>query len=627
VSKSKPPRPWSLRDLQPAWGVFVGVFLVRLVALSRLAWSPFLLPSRGDMHFYNDWALRIAHGQWTDHQAFYGLPLYAYLLAALYHVFGYSPFVPSFLQACAEGGTGALLYKLAEKIFNAPNAATRWRISRGMVIGFAAALGWAFFVPAQAYSVILMPTAWLVCIFWALVWQIVKRDDAPSPFAYLAFGLLIGVTAMGIATIFFVVPLLIAALFRRFARTSSIRTSILRAAASVALLVLGIGAGTSPAWLHNRFIAHDPVFLSAHSGVNFWIGNNPTANGYPKFPPGLHAGQEAMLKDSITAAEREAGHPLKRSAVSSYWSAKADAYVRSHFGAWLRLVATKAANFWNAFQYDDLSIITTLREEGVLEPGLRFGLVAALGLPGIVLAVIGFPRSRLILAAILLHMMSLLTVFVTERYRLAAVPGLLLFAAFGLYELWLTCATANYKRACLYLALLAPSVFFISIPKKEAALWALDSYNSGLQALESGHLAIAETKLNLAYAYVPDNAEINFALGNLRLARGDRVGAKSYYGSTLLLDSQHEGTFNNLGVMALEEKRWDIAAKFFAKARDQDPRNAKTRFLLAEAQFKQGRLDLAGEEIARALQLDPSRPELHALAREIDSAKAGAATP
>ena len=50
-------------------------------------------------------------------------------------------------------------------------------------------------------------------------------------------------------------------------------------------------------------MAHDRVILSAHGGINFWIGNNPDANGYPRFPPGMRAGQAAMLEDSIRSKE------------------------------------------------------------------------------------------------------------------------------------------------------------------------------------------------------------------------------------------------------------------------------------------------------------------------------------
>ena len=65
------------------------VLALRLYGLAKLTESQFLLPSAGDMQFYNDWALRILRGNWTDHTAFYGLPLYAYLLAAIYWVCGH----------------------------------------------------------------------------------------------------------------------------------------------------------------------------------------------------------------------------------------------------------------------------------------------------------------------------------------------------------------------------------------------------------------------------------------------------------------------------------------------------------------------------------------------------------
>ena len=75
----------------PAAYLFGAVFLIRVVALSRLTLTPFLLPAGGDMHFYNDWAQRILAGGFTDQLAFYGLPLYAYLLAALLQVVWLQP--------------------------------------------------------------------------------------------------------------------------------------------------------------------------------------------------------------------------------------------------------------------------------------------------------------------------------------------------------------------------------------------------------------------------------------------------------------------------------------------------------------------------------------------------------
>jgi tetratricopeptide (TPR) repeat protein len=435
---------------------------------------------------------------------------------------------------------------------------------------------------------------------------------------WLWLGLLIGFTAQAIATILFLLPLVSLACVARWQSSASGRAKWWTRLAAVALLFLGVSLGTAPTWIHNYFIARDTVLLSAHSGVNFWIGNNPWATGYPRFPPGLHAGQEAMLKDSITEAEREVGRPLKRSEVSAYWTGKARAYIRDHFDDWLRLLGTKIANFWNAFQYDDLSIITMLREEGVIFPGIKFGLVAALALPGVVFAWRKFPLSRWVAGAVLLHMISLLSVFVTERYRLAVVPGLLLFAAAGLWELWNAVVSAKYGRGAFYLSILALSVFLVSMPKADASLWALDSYNSGVQALESEKLAVAEQKLQLAYAYVPANAELNFALGNLRLAQGNKAAAKAFYIAALRLNPRHEGTYNNLGVIALGEQRWDLASEFFGKALDENPRDPKTLYLLANAQFHMGDLPTALVTLGRAMDLSPMQPEFLALRQEIE---------
>ena len=615
--KLTPAEPATRHSVIVALCLLVGVFVFRLFALTKLTGSQFLLPNAGDMQFYNDWALRILRGNWTEHTAFYGLPLYAYLLAGIYKVCGYSPFMPGLLQAGLEGGTAVLLYKLSTLVFaecgGSDDEVSLGGLRRGEVIGILAAVGWAFFQPAQGYSIILMPTTWLVFVFWFVVWQVVKRKQTPAWWELFLLGVLMGFTAMGIATILFLVPLVIAALFFRW--KALFRARVIGAA----MILAGVLLGAAPAWVHNYFVARDPVFLSAHSGVNFWIGNNPIATGYPKFPPGLHASQQAMLKDSITSAEKAAGHPLKRSEVSAYWSKKAGAWISQHPGDWMVLLGTKIRNFWSAFSYDDISVITALRDQSIVLPGEGFGMVAALGLPGLLIACWRFPSSRWIAAAIFLHMMSLLTVFVTERYRLAAVPGLLLFASFAIWELWQLLATARHGLVALFLVLLFGCTAFVSMPQKDPTLWALDTYNSGLQALDAHQLPLARERLDFAYAYSPQNAEINFAEGNLHLALGDIAAAKAYYFASLRLDPQHSGALNNLGVLALRENRWSLALNFLQHALTGSPNDAKIHYLLASTFLETNDLPPARAQIAAALKISPNRPEFLALAQEIEN--------
>ena len=152
-------------SLRPEHGVIAGAFLLRLIALLRLVSFGALKPSGGDMLFYQQWAERILHGQLTEHIAFYGLPLYAYWLAAISKLAGTALFLPLLLQAAVDAMTAMLIYKIGETVFSRSESAPP-----KFAVPLIAAIGWIFFVPAQAYSIVLMPTSFAVLVFWFAVW-------------------------------------------------------------------------------------------------------------------------------------------------------------------------------------------------------------------------------------------------------------------------------------------------------------------------------------------------------------------------------------------------------------------------------------------------------------------------
>jgi tetratricopeptide (TPR) repeat protein len=421
---------------------------------------------------------------------------------------------------------------------------------------------------------------------------------------------------MGVATSLIVIPLALIALFVK-ARAFTPNRVLL-----ALLLLAGVVAGSSPCWIHNFFVARDRVFLSAHGGINLWLGNNSEATGYPRFP-GLHAGQSELLRDSIEIAEAAAGRDLKRSEVSRYWSTKATSYITANPMAWLQLLARKVANFWNAFEYDDLGVIRNLREHGVLFPGLRFGVVAVLGLVGIFFSWRHFPSARWIAATLALEMLAILPIFITERYRLVVVPGLLVLTALGLARLWENFARGAYANLAGQLVTVAITAVFVTLPRHDPALWALDAYNAGRLALELSDFARAEQELQRAHGLVPDNAETNFALGNLRLAQRDLTAAKKFYEVALKADSKHKGALNNLGVVALDENSPALAAEYFRRSLALQPQNAKTHYLLARALLAGGRSTEAADALERAIELGGERPEFAALRGKIEKLGAG----
>ena len=467
---------------------------LRLVALWRLSGTPYAAPATADMAFYAEWAQRIIGGQWTDYRAFYGQPLYAYLLAAIFGLAGFQPLLVGVIQAVVDAVTSVIIFKIALLVFRETPA-------RARMIGVAAGAGWALFVPAATYSTLLIPASWMALGWWACVWWLLRHAGEARPKHWFLIAACVGVMAMMSATILFAAGLLLAAAARR------------RSLAAAAAVGAGVILGTAPAWLHNTLAARDPVFLSAHSGLNFWIGNNPEANGYPRVPRELPSEQAALLRESVTVAEAAAGRKLPRSAVSSYWSAKAHHYIASRPLDWSRLIGAKAKNFWNRFEYDDLSSVTVLRDAGVILPGLRFGFVAALGLAGGLMA-LRVPRARWVLAAIILQMLALLPVFVNERYRISAAPGLLLMSAYCLTEFWRAVVMTSWASIAAWLALLTVSTAFVSLPPGEHALLSLDDYKTARRQLLAGDHQRAELRLRRALTSMVSPPQVAPAIAN-----------------------------------------------------------------------------------------------------------------
>ena len=99
--------------------VFFGSFLIQFLILQSIANTRYFLPESDDMKFYNDWALRIAGGQWSDGKAFYGMPGFAYALAAFYTLTGgydhhYSPFLIGQFNAAMHALTDAIFGAIGE---------------------------------------------------------------------------------------------------------------------------------------------------------------------------------------------------------------------------------------------------------------------------------------------------------------------------------------------------------------------------------------------------------------------------------------------------------------------------------------------------------------------------------
>ncbi len=173
-----PDRP--KRHLSPVQWLFLLTFSYGSTSSSGFPPCLSSSPNGGDMKFYSDWGLQVAHGVLTDHQAFYGLPGYPFLLGFLFKILNFDRFGVSIfaglIQSLADAFTSVFIWKIASEAFRreAGRASASPRAAR---LAGMAAVGWALYQPAQAFSAVLMPTALAVAAYWYCVWVLMRRRE------------------------------------------------------------------------------------------------------------------------------------------------------------------------------------------------------------------------------------------------------------------------------------------------------------------------------------------------------------------------------------------------------------------------------------------------------------------
>ena len=137
----------------------------------------------------------------------------------------------------------------------------------------------------------------------------------------------------------------------------------------------------------------------------------------------------------MTLAERATGRTLTPAEVSSYWTGRAWAFIRSEPGRWLMLLGRKTALLWNTTEMLDTESLESYAEWSTPVRALswvgHFGILVPLALFGVIVT---WPdRARLwpLLAMTVAYAASVVAFFVYARYRYPLVPFLVLFAAAG----------------------------------------------------------------------------------------------------------------------------------------------------------------------------------------------------
>ena len=284
----------------PLWAtvIFLTALLARGIHLWQIAPAPFFPFKMGDAASYDLWAQRIAAGDWWGTEVFYQAPLYPYFLAVIYRLFGDDQFV---VRLC-QGIVGAMSCVAL--------AAAGWRIFSGAV-GVLAGLALALYAPALFFDLLLQKSVldgFFCCSLLALYGVLLGTDRR-------SLWVLVG-AATGFLTLTRENAIVLGTgVHVRFAVEPA------TALAPALWLLLGTALVLGPVALRNAAISGELHLTTSQFGPNFYIGNNPQADGtYQPLRP-YRGSAKFEQSDAHELAEAAVGHPLSPAEVSRYWTA------------------------------------------------------------------------------------------------------------------------------------------------------------------------------------------------------------------------------------------------------------------------------------------------------------------
>jgi tetratricopeptide (TPR) repeat protein len=614
--------------------VFLVAVTVRLAHLWAFRHTPLFDVLLGDARAYDAWGQRLAAGDWMGTDVFYQAPLYPYFLGVIYAIAGHDLLALRVVQALVGGASAVLLARAAERLFSRP-------------VAWVAGLGLALYAPAVFFDLLLQKTVLDVFFICLLLWVASRLIAGPArPALWAGLGAALG--ALSLTRENALALMLVASVWAvskrnhedttntkdarsQFVRvtsaqdpgtlndqlkSSSCRPSFTSRLRGFFWLLLGLGLVLAPVVARNYAVTGGFYLTTSQFGPNFFIGNNPAADGtYMSLRPGRGA-PEFERQDATELAERARGRTLTPAEVSAYWTDRALSFITEEPARWLALMGRKVALLWNATEMLDTESQETYEDESpvlrVLAVGGHFGVLVPLALLGLVATWPDRRRLWPVLAFFGVYAASVVIFYVFARYRFPLVPFLVLFAAVGaLSARGLFAASSLSRRAGLMAAMAAAAVAVNWPLLSPTRMRAITETNLGTALHESGRLDEAVARYEKAVGLEPDYAPAYNNLGVTLRAQGKVDAAIAAYERGLRLDADYPDLHYNLANALLSQNRADEAAAHLNRSLAGEPDSAANHNNLGTALAARGQFAQAVSEFRAAIALEPSSVLAH----------------
>jgi len=315
--------------------------------------------------------------------------------------------------------------------------------------------------------------------------------------------------------------------------------------------------------------------ISAHGGVNFYIGNARSADGMTARLPGLGAGWNWEQVQAI--AESELRRPATPADADRLFWSKGFSEINADPGRWIRLMGRKFLLFWN---HTEISNNQDFYYHAHLFP--LFGLLMWIGFPlSLAPSVWGTRGGRrdgvlLLLGIIAMLIASVVVFFVNSRFRHPVMPLLFILAGGGIVQLVeLVRGTIKWRKGdwrwvvvTVIIAGLLPFAINSGVSKTN---FDYGYFTEGAALELLGKKSEAEQSYKNARAVNPTAPYVNFKLGELARERKAYPEAIEYYRQEIVIQPGYSKVWNNLGTVLLTVGDEEEALRCFGVALEKIP--------------------------------------------------------
>lgn len=594
----------SKRQIYILIAIFSLAFLLRFVHLNQLqANNPFFNRPILDSQFYDEQAQQIAGGDLLGKEVFFMGPLYPYLMALVYRVFGHNIYLLLLLQVLLGSLTCVFIYLIARKLFSTGVAVTA---------GVMAAL-YSIFV---FYDSMIMIASLSVFLTVFLLYSLLSFHEKPSYPRIFWTGVILGLSIITRPNILLLIPLILLWLWMERSRLASNinqpEFKNKRLFTLTFLFLVGTGLVISMVTIRNYLVGRDLVLVTSSGGINFYIGNNAQATGTYMDPLGMGKSAVSLKEESAKNACVVLGRDLKPSEVSGFWMKEGLRFIFENPWKYLQLLARKFFLLWNGYESPVNQNYYFLKQySAVLRlPLVTFGLVCPFALVGMILCLRQWRRLFPLYAMLAAYMAALALFFILAHYRVPLVPIMIIFAGYTVSWLVKQIKDRKWLPLICVLVMIGSCAVFTNLPTKELD-FSNEYYNLGVVYNQVSLYQEAVPVFQKAIELNKNNASVYANLGVSYQRLGMANEAIAVFQKALELEPDRVSVYNNLGSVYLKMEKYDDAALVLQKAITIDPGYALAYYNLGYAYDRQGRTEEAIKAYQKAIALKPDYAYAH----------------